>query len=404
MSYGLLGEHLSHSYSPRIHKELGDYAYRLYEVAPEELEAFLQEGDFRGLNVTIPYKKAVMPYCTELSETARAMGCVNTILRRQDGTLYGHNTDCGGFSFLLERMGGAIPGAKALVLGTGGAAGTVTQVLRRGGMEVVQISRGGEENYSNYDRHRDAKLLVNATPVGMYPNVGTAPVDPGKLPNLTAVLDLIYNPRRTQLLLDAQKLGIPCEDGLPMLVAQAVEAAELFTGKEIPKDTIEKVLRKLRGEMGNLILIGMPGSGKSTVGKALAQRLGRTFVDSDAEIVKRIGSIPDYFSAYGEEAFRKVETEVLGELGKGSAMVIATGGGVVTREENYPLLHQNGTIIRLHRDLALLPTEGRPLSQQQSLEDMFAKRDPLYRAFADIEINNSSTVEAAVEQIMEKCL
>ncbi len=404
MDYGLLGEHLSHSYSPRIHRELGDYGYGLLEVAPADLDAFLKKGDFRGLNVTIPYKKAVMPYCARLSETAKAMGCVNTLLRREDGSLYGHNTDCGGFSYMLERMGGAIPGGKALVLGSGGAAGTVTQVLRKGGMEVVQISRSGEDNYSNYDRHGDALLLVNATPVGMYPNVGKAPVDLRKLPNLTAVLDLIYNPRRTQLLLDAERLGIPCEDGLSMLVAQAVEAAELFMGKEIPKETIEKVLRTLRGEMGNLILIGMPGSGKSTVGKALAERLGRTFVDSDAEIVKRIGSIPDYFSAHGEEAFRKVETEVLGELGKASALVIATGGGVVTREENYPLLHQNGTIIRLCRDLELLPTEGRPLSQQQSLEALFARRDPLYRAFADVEINNSSAVEATVEQIMEKCL
>ncbi|MBR4308067.1 MAG: shikimate kinase [Oscillospiraceae bacterium] len=404
MNYGLLGEHLSHSYSPRIHKEFGDYAYGLYEVAPEDLDAFLKQGDFRGLNVTIPYKKAVMSYCTELSETAKAMGCVNTLIRREDGSLYGHNTDCGGFALMLERMGGPIPGAKALVLGTGGAAGTVTQVLCRGGMEVVQISRSGVDNYSNYDRHADAKLLVNATPVGMYPNNGNSPVDLRKLPNLTVVLDLIYNPCRTQLLLDAEKLGIPREDGLSMLVAQAMEAAELFTGKKTPMEHLEKVLRTLRGEMGNLILIGMPGSGKSTVGKALAERLGRNFADSDEEIVKRIGSIPEYFANYGEEAFRKVETEVLGELGKRSGLVIATGGGAVTREENYPLLHQNGTIIRLHRDLDLLPTEGRPLSQRQSLEAMFAKRDPLYRTFADVEIKNSSTVEDTVEQIMEKCL
>lgn len=402
MKCGLLGEHLSHSYSPRIHKELGDYSYELFEVAPQELESFLQKGDFDGLNVTIPYKKAVLPYCAEISQTAQAMGCVNTLIRRTDGSLYGDNTDAAGFSRLLDRNGGIAPGQKALVLGSGGAAGTVRRVLEHRGARVIEISRKGENNYVNCYAHTDAVLLVNATPVGMYPKNGERLVDLNRFPNLKCVLDLIYNPCRTRLLLDAEEIGIPREDGLPMLVSQAKRAAELFTGNQIPDALCESILCKLRTEMQNIILIGMPGSGKSSVGKALAERLGRPFADADAEIEKRIGSIPAFFAKEGEEAFRQVETQVLAELGSRSGWVIATGGGAVTRQENYPLLHQNGILIRLCRALSLLPVEGRPLSQKNSLQELFAKRDPLYARFADHSIENSSTVEAAVERILEK--
>ena len=400
MRCGLLGEHLSHSYSPQIHADLGDYSYDLFEISPENLPNFLKIGDFDALNVTIPYKKAVMPYCAEISETARRMGCVNTLVRRADGTLYGDNTDCDGFAWLLQREGGIAAGEKALVLGSGGASGTAQAVLRALGAEVIEISRSGENNYVNYTTHSDAVLLVNATPVGMYPNNGESLVDLGKLPRLRCVLDMVYNPSRTKLLLDAEARGVHYENGLPMLVAQAKRAAEIFTGNKIADKVCERILCKLNKQMQNIILIGMPGCGKSTIGHLLAQTLGREFIDADAEIVSHIGDIPTFFAQHGEARFREVETEVLRELGKRSACVIATGGGCVTREENYPLLHQNGIIVRISRELSALPTHGRPISQSTALADLFAVRDPMYRRFADVEIQNNANPEAAVEEIV----
>ncbi|MBR6825185.1 MAG: shikimate kinase [Oscillospiraceae bacterium] len=401
MKCGLLGEKLGHSYSPSIHRELGDYSYALFEVAPPDLEGFLKHGDFHGLNVTIPYKKAVMAYCSELSETARAMGCVNTLIRRMDGSLYGDNTDAYGFTWLLDRNGGIRPGEKALILGTGGAAGTVRRVLESRGAQTVLVSRQGENNYVNLYEHRDAVLLVNATPVGMYPNNSERLVDLSRLPKLRCVLDLIYNPCRTKLLMDAEALGLTWENGLSMLVAQAVRAGELFTGNSIDRAKQEKILCKLKKEMENLILIGMPGSGKTAAGRALAQRLGRPFADADEELAKEIGDIPTFFANYGEDAFRKEETKVLSRLCKASGFVIATGGGCVTREENYPILHLNGRIIRIQRPLCLLATEGRPLSQGANLQTLFAKRDPLYTRFADSCVENIDTLQGVVERILE---
>ena len=401
MRCGLLGEHLSHSYSPRIHAMLGDYSYELFEVAPEDLETFLQRGKFDALNVTIPYKKAVMPYCTELSETAGRMGSVNTLVRRSDGSLFGDNTDFDGFSWLLERNGGIFSGEKALILGSGGAAGTVEQVLRSFGAQTVKVSRNGETNYVNYMEHADAVLLVNCTPVGMYPNNGESRIDLDCVPNLRCVLDLVYNPALTRLLLDAQARNIRCEGGLAMLVAQAKRASEIWTGRKIGDGVCEKILCKLSAQMRNIILIGMPGSGKSTVGRLLAEHLNRTFYDADAEIVEKIGSIPDFFAKYGEDAFRKVETEVLAELGKKSGCVIATGGGCVTRAENYPLLHQNGIIVRLDRELSALPKDGRPISQATDLRTLFAQREPLYERFADVTVCNDGSVVQTVDQILE---
>lgn len=401
MRCGLLGEHLSHSYSPQIHALLGDDSYELFEVAPSELERFLNQGDFDGLNVTIPYKKAVMPYCAELSETAKEMGCVNTLLRRKDGTLYGDNTDFDGFSWLLERNGGILAGEKALVLGSGGASGTVQTVLRSFGANTVEVSRRGRTNYVNYKSHKDTVLLVNATPVGMYPNNGETLVDLDALPNLRCVLDLVYNPEKTRLILDAEERNIRCESGLPMLVAQAKRAREIWTGRAIPDSRCIEILCKLKEQMRNLILIGMPGSGKSSVGKRLAQELDRPFYDADAEIVERVGSIPAFFAQHGEAEFRRIETEVLASLGKKSGCVIATGGGCVTREENYPLLHQNGILVRLARRLEALPVDGRPISQSTSLQTLFEQRDPLYARFADLTVSNDGSVEQTVKTILE---
>ncbi len=402
MRCGLLGEHLGHSYSPQIHALLGDYSYALFEIAPEELEVFLKSGSFDALNVTIPYKKSVIPFCSELSETARRMGSVNTLLRRADGTLYGDNTDYDGFSWLLARNGGIRPGEKALVFGTGGASLTVQEVLRACGAKVVALSRHGENSYDTLPLHSDAVLAVNATPVGMYPNNGQRLVDLSLLPKLRCVLDLIYNPARTQLLLDAQARSIRAENGLSMLVAQAKRAAELFTDKKIPDSRCEEILCKLSSQMQNIILIGMPGCGKSTVGKLLAQELGRPFVDADAEIEKAVGcDIPTFFSKYGEAAFRAQETKVLSQLGKHSGCVIATGGGCVTRPENAPLLHQNGTILWLRRELSSLPTDGRPISQSTPMQELYAQRKALYESFCDRIVENDAAPQDAVEAILK---
>ena len=402
MKCGLLGGKLGHSFSPQIHGALADYRYTLWEKSPEELDDFLKNGDFTGLNVTIPYKKDVMPYCAELSEQAKKVGAVNTIVRRRDGTLLGHNTDYFGFAYLLKQSGIAVAGKKCLVLGTGGASVTVQTVLREQGAKVVVLSRSGPENYDHLERHADAALIVNATPVGMYPNTGVSPIKLIFFPNLEGVLDLIYNPARTQFLLDAEKLGVPGWNGLSMLVAQAKESAEWFTEKTIPDERIEEIYTRLRRETENLVIIGMPGSGKTTVGRLLAQATGKIFVDVDEEIIRTAGmSISEIFTASGEAGFREIETSVLCKLGKGSGQVIATGGGCVTRPENYSLLHQNGRILRLRRDIGKLPKDGRPLSLTNDLSEMAAEREPLYAAFADLTFDNNDALEHTLETILE---
>lgn len=400
MVYGLLGRTLSYSYSPRIHKALGGYSYELFEKEPEELADFLQNGEFSGLNVTIPYKKAVIPYLQELSPIAKRLGAVNTIVRRVDGTLVGHNTDYFGFSTMVAKAGIRVADKKALVLGSGGASNTAVAVLEELGAKVIVISRTGVNNYNNLELHQDAALIVNATPVGMFPNVDEAPLSLDGFPVLEAVLDLNYNPSRTRLLLDAEGRGLIAENGRLMLVAQAKESAEWFTGTTILDSKIGEVHKELSSQMENIILIGMPGCGKSTVAKLLAQELQRPVVDADEEIVRLAGcSIPEIFAKRGEEAFRKLETQVLQELGKQSGKIIPTGGGCVTREENYPLLHRNGKIIWLTRDLNKLPADGRPLSQITKMETMFALRKPMYQRFADHIVSNDGSPEETVDAI-----
>ncbi len=401
--YGLLGEKLGHSFSPQIHAMLGDYTYKLFEVAPQDLGVFLEKREFEGLNVTIPYKKTVMPYLSEISENARQIGSVNTITVLPNGALRGDNTDYDGFLYLVRRSGIAVGGKKALVFGSGGASLPVMKVLRDlGAGEVVNISRSGENNYQNIDRHFDADLIVNTTPVGMYPNNLVSPLPLDGFRKLSGVLDIVYNPQKTKLILDAEARGIPAFSGLTMLVAQAKRAAELFLNKKIDDALTDSIYETLSKQMQNIVLVGMPGCGKSTVGKVLAKRMGRPFADADAEIVKAAGkSIPDIFAERGETGFRKLETEVLGELCKQSGTVIATGGGAVTVPENYDILRQNSTVVFIHRDIAVLPTDGRPLSQQNSLSEMFARRLPLYRQFSDCEIDGNSSIETVVNRIME---
>jgi len=402
MQCGLLGRKLSHSYSPAIHAMLADYSYDLYEKEPEELADFLTNGSFQGLNVTIPYKKAVLPYCQELTPLAQELGSVNTLVRLADGRLLGDNTDAWGFAQMLHRVVDSCAGKKALVLGSGGASVTVQAILRLAQAEVVVISRTGEDNYSNLERHADAQILVNTTPVGMYPHVGESPVDLDRLPNLEAVLDLVYNPARTALMMEAEKRSIPCESGLYMLVAQAVRASELWTGSEISLRTLERVWRTVGTSMENIILVGMPGSGKTTIGAALAEALGREFVDADEVFARTHGPSGQYILDHGEADFRREETKTLAAVCCRSGLVFATGGGAVTRRENYPHLHQNGTIVWIQRDLDKLPINDRPLSQKHGVGAIYRVRKPLYKRFADVVVDNNGSINETVAQILRK--
>lgn len=403
MRCGLLGKTLGHSYSPQIHAQLGDYSYELFEKQPEKLENFLRHGEFDALNVTIPYKKAVLPHCAVLSDAVKAIGSANTLVRQPDGTLFADNTDAFGFSCIADECGVDIAGKKALVFGSGGASVTAQYVLKtRGAREVLVISRSGEHNYENLEKNADAEILVNTTPLGMYPNNGASPADLTRFPRCEAVLDVVYNPARTALLLQAEALGIPHAGGLLMLVAQAKRASELFTGSAIADTRIGEIYRTLAVQMQNIVLVGMPGCGKSSIGTLLAKKLDRPFLDADAEIEKAAGMpIPEFFRLYGEPAFRDLESRVLAELGKRSGAVIATGGGAVLREENYAALHQNSTIVWLTRDLARLPIDGRPVSQATSLDALFAARKARYERFADHIIDNNGALDETVRAILE---
>ncbi len=401
MKCGLLGKKLGHSYSPEIHALLGDYAYVLFEKTEEELPGFLKTGHWDGLNVTIPYKKTALPFCDTLSEAARRTGSVNTLVRR-GGQIFGDNTDVSGFRAVAEASGLSFGGKKALVLGSGGASAAVCAALEDLGAEPVVVSRRGENNYLNLEKHADARIIVNATPLGMYPENGVSPLDPALFTACEGVFDVVYNPARTALLLRAEKLGIPCFGGLRMLVAQARRSSEAFTGAAIPDEAVERITRRLGRDMENIILVGMPGCGKSTLAALLGEATGREVLDADAAVAERAGcTIPEIFASEGEAGFRRRETEVLGAMGKLSGKIIATGGGCVTREENYPLLHQNGRILWVRRDIARLPREGRPLSQAGDLGTMEKAREPLYRHFADREIDNNAAPEDALRQMLE---
>ncbi len=413
MRCGLLGRTLAHSYSPAIHALFGGYSYELYEREPEDVAAFLKGGAWDGLNVTVPYKKTVLPYCDALSDAARETGCVNTVVRRADGTLFGDNTDVYGFAETVRKAGIDAAGKKALILGSGGASAAVRAALRPFGAETVVISRSGPENYETIGRHTDAAILVNTTPVGMYPENGRSPLDAvtteegaspfDLLPALETAFDVIYNPARTKMLADAEKRAIRAINGLTMLVRQASRSSELFTGVPVPEETVRKAEETIRRRMRNIVLIGMPGAGKTAVGKELAARTGRPFADTDAMIEERTGRpVPRILAEDGEDAFRTLETDAIREAGKRSGTVIATGGGCVTRPENLPYLRQNGVIVWLKRDLSMLPREGRPLSLAGGPEALYEIRRPLYERFADAVIENGAAVDATVRLLMEE--
>lgn len=403
MQCGLLGEKLGHSYSPQIHDLMGNYLYSLYEKTPDEVEDFIKNGHWNGLNVTIPYKKTVLPMCSELSGRAQKIGSVNTIIKRPDGSIFGDNTDAYGFECLVKKLGVELKNRKAIVLGSGGACAAVCAVLGEIGVsQLTVISRHGEDNYQNLSRHRDAEVIVNATPLGMYPNNGKAAVDLRAFPKCKAVFDLVYNPARTALIMQAEKLNIPCIGGLYMLVSQAKGSSQQFSGIEIEEGLAESITSELSLSMENLVLIGMPGCGKSTIGAELSKLTGRKLYDSDDLIEEKAGmSIPEIFTRFGEEHFRKLETEVLSELGKLSGAVIATGGGAVTREENYPLLHQNSRIVWIKRDLSLLPTDGRPISMTKSVPQLYSQREKLYSSFSDYAVENDKSPYETANSVLE---
>ena len=408
--FGLLGRKLGHSFSPDIHRQIGEaagrtYDYVLFEKEPDELESFIKGGEWEGLNVTVPYKEDVIPFLDKLSEEAAAIGAVNTIVRK-DGRLIGYNTDYYGFMHTLDENEVQVEGAKCLVLGAGGASKAVCAVLKdMGAGEVVVMSRKGETTFADIADHKDADILINTTPVGMYPDTGKSLVYPGTFTKLKWVVDLIYNPIRTNLMCQAKKSLMEPISGLQMLVSQAVYSYMLFTDNVIEErdEITEKIAGAMRSEKQNILLIGMPGTGKTTVGTALADMLGRELFDTDEMIIARDGrTIPEIFADEGEEYFRDLESAAASELSQKTGVIISAGGGIITREENYYALAENSFIVFLNRDLTLLPIEGRPLSQSQPLERLYQARLPLYRSWCDAEVDmNGLTPEETAEKIME---
>ena len=404
MEYGLIGERLGHSYSAEIHRAFGAYRYELVSLPPDRLESFVRGGGFRGLNVTIPYKQAVMPLCDEISDTARKIGSVNTIVRRPDGALYGDNTDYAGFAALAARAGISFCGKKIAVLGSGGTSLTARAVAAdAGASEIVTVSRKGGVTYDDLSEAADSDIVVNTTPVGMYPRNGESPVSLERFPHCTGVIDVIYNPLRTTLLSEAAERGIAHAGGLYMLTAQAAQAYALFCGAPLPEGRLESVYRALRRSVENIVLVGMPGSGKTTVGRLLAEKLGRTFVDLDTAVEEKTGmTVPEIFEKYGEKTFRAYESEAAEEYGRQKGLVVAGGGGIVLSARNRAALRQNGRVYLLERRIDLLATEGRPLSgSYAALREMAARRQPLYALACDATVENNAAPETAAQRIRE---
>ncbi len=406
MEYGLIGEHLPHSFSKTIHDMIGLYDYELKEIAPEDLEDFMTRRDFKGINVTIPYKQAVIPYLSEMTERAQKIGAVNTIVNR-GGKLYGDNTDFGGMEALCRKAGISLSGKKVLILGSGGTSKTAYAVAKSGGASfAAKVSRSGKDGAMTYEEmaagHTDADVIINTTPCGMFPEPYACPVDLSMFPRLSGVLDVIYNPLATQLVLGAARQNIKAAGGLYMLVAQAVLAAGVFTGQEIRDSRIGEIYEKLLAQKRNIVLTGMPGSGKTTVGKVLAKRLGRKLVDTDKVIVEEQGRpITEIFAEIGEEGFRNLETDVIRRVSKETGCIIATGGGAILRTENVDALKSNGAVVFLDRNIhAIVPTRSRPLSDSSDkLKEMYHVRYPIYKKAADVHIRVVGNVYNAADEI-----
>lgn len=408
MEYGLIGEHLPHSFSPEIHKRIGDYKYEIKELEPEELENFLEKREFKGINVTIPYKQAVIPFLDEIDENAKAIGAVNTIVNR-NGRLFGYNTDFGGLKALFERTGISVLGKKAIIFGNGGTSRTAKAVLESLGAQTVlktdlSPSEGIITNEEAVLKHSDAKILVNTTPCGMFPNLSGMAADPADFPHCEGAVDVVYNPLRTDFVQRAQSLGIPAKGGLYMLVMQAILASEHFFDKKIPPEKAENIYQELLRTKKNIVLIGMPGSGKTTVGKMLAESLSMEFIDSDAVIIEKTGrEISDIFADEGEKAFRKIESEVISELSGRTGCIIATGGGAVLDAENVRNLSKNGKIYFIDRPPEnLVPTSDRPTASSiEAIKKRYDERISIYRKSADKIICADCTAKEVQKKIME---
>jgi len=390
LNYGCIGEHLPHSFSREIHGQIGAYAYDLKELTPEELPAFMAARSFRGINVTIPYKQAVIPFLDEIDETARIIGAVNTVVNR-NGKLYGFNTDLDGLTRLIRRIGLDLSGKKVLIPGTGGTSRTATYAARQlGAREIRKISRTGKEGSLNYEQvlldHTDAEIILNTTPCGMFPEPDAQPLPLAPFRRLEGVADVIYNPLRSRLVLDARSRGLPAEGGLYMLVAQAVRASEHFLDTSYPDDLTDRIYDHILRRKENIVLIGMPGSGKSAIGGILAEKTGRPFADTDQLIIEKAGkSIPEIFREDGEPAFRDLETAVIRHCSKQGGQILSTGGGAVLRPENVTALRQNGRLFWLDRDPdSLIPTDDRPLADTaEKMKQLYRTREPVYRTAAD---------------------
>lgn len=406
MEYGCIGKKLPHSFSKIIHEKIGDYSYRLVELTEEELPKFMEKRDFKAINVTIPYKESVIPYLYEMSDTAKSIGAVNTVVNR-DGRLYGYNTDFYGMTALIKKNEIDFNGKKVAVLGTGGTSKTANAVAKSLGTEsVIKVSRNKTDSTVTYDElyseHTDIDIIINTTPVGMFPQIYASPVNLSRFSSLSGVIDAVYNPLETKLISDAKKQVIPAESGLYMLVGQAIKAYEIFMNKTAPENLLDNIFNDIKSQKQNIVLIGMPGSGKTTIGQAVAKKLGRDFVDSDDEIKNIIKTeISDYFSQYGEENFRDVETQVIKDIAKRSGTVIATGGGAILRHENIDALKMNGIIYFLDRPLSdIIPTSDRPTaSSREAIEKRYNERYEIYKSSSDKIITVTGVVEDAVTQI-----
>ncbi len=409
MRYGLIGERLGHSFSVEIHAMIADYTYELCELSREEFDSFMKAADFLGINVTMPYKRDVIPYLYEIDEGAKSIGAVNAIVKR-DGRLYGYNTDFYGMGCIIKKMGVSPAGKKCVILGTGGTSNTAEAVLKSlGAGEILKVSRnpsGEEISYARlYEAHLDASLIINTTPVGMYPEISPSPIDLSKFSSLEAVVDAIYNPLKTSLILQAEKLNIPAAGGLYMLVAQGVRASEIFLDIKYPENTIDECYNSLISKKQSIVLTGMPASGKSTVGRLLSERLSRDLYDTDAEIEKTAGmTIPEIFNRYGEEHFRALEADLIREISKKSGIIISTGGGAVLRRENVEALRHNGKIFFIDRPPEkLIPTIDRPLSSdKEAIMRRYGERIGIYTSTADEIIDADKEPCEVMESIIKR--
>ncbi|MBQ8202794.1 MAG: shikimate dehydrogenase [Clostridia bacterium] len=409
MEYGCIGERLIHSFSAQIHPKLFDYKYELKEIAEEDLDAFMKAKDFKAINVTIPYKQAVIPYLDYIDDTAKKIGAVNTIVNK-DGKLHGYNTDFSGLKALIKKAGIEIKDKKVLILGSGGTSKTAREVAENlGAKSIFRLSRGKSEDCITYDeayeKHTDAQIIINTTPKGMFPEIKGTAIDIDKFPCLLGVIDAVYNPLRSELVLKAREKGIKAEGGLYMLISQAAFAAEKFVGSKVSEEKINRIFKDMLKDKENIVLIGMPSSGKTTVGKLLAQRLGREFIDTDSEIVNVVGrSIPEIFSFMGEKTFRDIESNAIGVIAGRQGTVIATGGGAILRKENVENLRKNGRLYFIDRPLdKLITTSDRPLSSNRvDLQRRYNERYSIYKSSCDFSVSGDRTPDEFANMIEEE--